>query len=52
LPALIAQAFALALVVPHFPLPIVPVMTVNDVTGSVPFELTVTGVAEATSQPV
>lgn len=44
LPALIAHAAAFAFVVPHLPLPMVPVDTVKVVVGKMPFEVMVIGV--------
>jgi hypothetical protein len=46
-----AHAPAFALVVPQVPFPILPVSTLKVVDAIVPFALTVTGVADATSQP-
>lgn len=45
------QSFAFAVVVPHDPVPTVPVTTLNVVDGNVPSAPTVIGVAVATSQP-
>ncbi len=46
-----AQPLKLEAVVPHDPVPMVPVTTLKEVDGSVPSALTVTGVAPATLQP-
>lgn len=48
---LITQSFALAAVVPHDPVPMVPVATLNVVEGNVPSVPTTIGAAVAVSQP-
>ena len=51
LPTLMAQFFRFDARVPQVPLPIVPVTTLNDVLGSTPAAVIVTGVSVAASQP-
>ena len=51
LPASTAHFFRFAAVVPHLPLPMVPVMTLNFVLGNTPAAVIFTGVAVRMSQP-